>query len=256
MRVSIIQSALEWENKAANFANFEKKMAPLAGKTDLIVLPEMFTTGFTMNPAPFAENDLGPTVKWMRERAKKLGAAICGSFVHTDRTNFRNRLIFAKPDGTIDFYNKKHLFSPAGEADVFAPGKKRLILEWRGWRICPLICYDLRFPVFSRNRAGEKGYDLLLFVANWPAPRIEHWKTLLAARAIENVCYVAGVNIFGTDGNGNEYTGDSAIVDFMGKKLWSETGKEAIGTIELDKRALTDWRTKFPALAEADWFKM
>lgn len=256
MRLTVIQPALEWEDKPANLANFEKKLAPLAGQTDLVVLPEMFTTGFTMNPAPFAERDLGQTATWMREQAKKLDAAIVGSFISSDRRNYFNRLIFAKPDGTAEFYDKKHLFTPAGEAKIFTAGKKRLILEWRGWRVCPLICYDLRFPVFSRNKTGEKGYDLLLYVANWPAPRIEHWKTLLAARAIENVCFVAGANVVGTDGNGNGYTGDSAIIDFMGKKLWTATGEEAIGTAVLDKMALVHWREKFPALAEADGFKL
>ncbi len=256
MRVSIVQSALRWEDKAANLSSFAENLRSLAGKTDLVVLPEMFTTGFTMRPAPHAEGPLGPTLTWVRAQAERLDAAVTGSFIQTDKHNYFNTLFFATPGGTVSFYNKRHLFSLAGEDKVFKPGRRRLTVEWRGWRICPMVCYDLRFPVWSRNRADDKGYDLLLYVANWPAPRIEHWKTLLAARAIENLAYVAGCNVVGRDGNGHEYTGDSAILDFMGKAVWTETGKEAIGTASLDKMALVNWRNAFPALRDADRFSV
>lgn len=235
---------------------FSKKLAALKkGQTDLVVLPEMCSTGFSMNTTALAEPMNGPTVRFFKKQARRLDAAVVGSFICESKGQFFNRLVFATPDGKLKTYDKRHLFSLAGEADHFQAGKKRLVVEWRGWRICPLVCYDLRFPVFSRNVAGSE-YDLLVFIANWPEPRIEHWKTLLRARAIENLTCTIGVNIVGTDGNGHQYSGDSAAIDFMGKTVWTSTGGAAIETIEFEKQPQTDWRNRFPALADSDKFKI
>jgi predicted amidohydrolase len=260
MRLTVIQSALTWENPAANRAMFSQKLAPLRGLTDLVVLPEMFTTGFSMNAAALAEPMNGLTVQWLRKTADDLGAAVAGSFICSENGKFHNRLVFMRPSGNFDFYDKKHLFSMAGESEYFSSGKKRLTLEWRGWRICPLICYDLRFPVWSRNSPGsfaggmEPLYDLLLYVANWPSRRAHHWRALLAARAIENQVFVAGVNIFGTDGAGLEYAGDSAIIDFSGQALVQISGQEGVFTAELSLENLQQYRQQLPFLQDGDVF--
>jgi predicted amidohydrolase len=262
MRLSIVQTKLAWENPAANRAMFSQKLAPLRGHTDIIVLPEMFTTGFSMNAAALAEPMEGPTVQWLANTAKTLGAAIVGSFICAENSRFYNRLVFMRPDGNFDFYDKKHLFTLAGEQEYFSPGKKRLLLEWQGWRICPLICYDLRFPVWSRNTPGSLAsglqplYDLLIYVANWPARRAQHWRGLLHARAIENQAFVAGVNIFGSDGNGLEYTGDSAIIDFSGQPLAQISGGEGLFTAELSLEDLGRYRQQLPFLQDADAFAL
>ena len=254
MKITLVQTSLFWENKAENLAAFHKKLTPLRGQTDLVVLPEMFTTGFSMN-TDLAEPMNGPTVKWLKKQAKRLDAAVVGSFSCAEKGQFFNRLVFATPDGKVKTYDKRHLFGYSHESDFFQKGKKRLVVEWRGWRICPLICYDLRFPVFARNSMSD-GYDLLLFVANWPVRRIEHWKILLQARAIENMAHVVGINIMGRDGNGDDYFGDSAAIDFMGKTIWLATGEAAVETIEIEKTAQDDWRNRFPALRDADRFKI
>ena len=256
MKITLVQTALFWEKPAENLAMFSKKLAALKrGQTDLVVLPEMFNTGFSMNTAALAEPMNGPTVRFLKKQARRLDAAVTGSFICESKGQFFNRLVFATPDGKLKTYDKRHLFSLAGENAHFQNGKKRLVVEWRGWRICPLVCYDLRFPVFSRNIAGSE-YDLLIFIANWPEPRIEHWKTLLRARAIENLACTIGVNIIGHDGNGHEYTGDSAAIDHMGKTIWTATGHEALETVELELPPQNEWRTRFPALADADRFRM
>jgi omega-amidase len=262
MRLSILQTKLSWENPSANREMFSQKLAPLRGHTDIIVLPEMFTTGFSMNAAALAEPMEGPTVQWLETTAKNLGAAVVGSFICVENGRFYNRLVFMRPDGNFDFYDKKHLFTLAGEQAHFSPGKKRLTLEWKGWRICPLICYDLRFPVWSRNTPGSLAnglqplYDLLIYVANWPARRAHHWRGLLNARAIENQAFVAGVNICGSDGNGLEYTGDSAVIDFSGQPLAQISGGEGLFTAELSLEDLGHYRQQLPFLQDADAFAL
>lgn len=255
MRLSIVQRSLSWEQAEANRKNFSEILQPLKGQTDLVLLPEMFTTGFSMNTSAQAEPMDGPTMHWMQDTARNLDAAICGSFICKDAGQCYNRLVFMRPDGSFEHYDKRHLFSLANENQYFTPGEQRLCLEWKGWRICPLICYDLRFPVWSRNQGTS--YDLLLYVANWPSRRAHHWRTLLPARAIENQCYVAAVNIAGTDGNGLEYRGDSSVFDFSGNTMTQiPDGIEAINTVELSLSDLNAFRQQLPFLADADHFQI
>jgi predicted amidohydrolase len=263
MRITIVQSSIHWEQPAANLAMFEAKLAGLAGQTDLVVLPEMFSTGFTMKAEELAEPMEGKTVGWMQEMAARLGAAVTGSFICSEGARFFNRLLFVRPDGMVQHYDKKHLFTLAGEHEHFAPGQKRIIIEWKGFRICPLICYDLRFPVWSRNTRGSfinvlhPYYDILLYVANWPDRRSHHWQTLLPARAIENQAWVAGVNIVGTDGNNHTYSGDSTVIDFSGQRIAEiAKGQEGMATVELSLEALQAYRSQLPFLADADAFEL
>lgn len=262
MRISIVQSELHWEDPEANRKMFTAKLSVLRHATDLVVLPEMFSTGFTNHVEPLAELMEGPTMKWLHDTAQDLDAAVTGSFICEVEGNYYNRLIFMRPDGQFEFYDKKHLFSLSGENEYFTPGRKRITVTWRGWQICPMICYDLRFPAWSRNTAGNfvsghtPYYDLLLYVANWPNKRARHWKTLLAARAIENQAFVVGVNIVGTDGNGFEYSGDSTVVDYGGhSKVQISDGRSDIVTMELSLQDLQDYRKQLPFLADADVFE-
>ncbi len=197
--VTLVQSHLDWEAPQSNLDRFTALMEPLAGKTDLIILPEMFTTGFAMQPAPLAESSDGPTLEWMKKMARQLKAVVTGSIIAEEAGKYYNRLYWVEPGGRILHYDKRHLFGMAGEGDHYASGQERLIIDYEGWRICPLICYDLRFPVWSRN---TEEIDLLIYVANWPETRANDWCTLTTARAIENQCYVAAVNRIGEDGNG------------------------------------------------------
>ena len=213
-----IQTDLVWENPTKNLTYFEKTIKSLPKNIDLVVLPEMFTTGFTMNPKNVAEKMDGFSVSWMKRMAKKHEIAIVGSLVILEDEKYYNRLVFVHPSQKIEFYNKRHSFSLAGEDKVFTSGNEKLIIDFKGWKICPLICYDLRFPVWARN---TDNYDLLLFMANWPVARIKAWKTLLKARAIENMSYVIGVNRTGKDANNYEYSGDSLIIDYLGDELSS-----------------------------------
>ncbi|MCB0641885.1 MAG: amidohydrolase, partial [Phaeodactylibacter sp.] len=224
---------------------------PLAGKTDLIVLPEMFTTGFSMRSEDLAEPMDGPTVRWMQDQAEKLGAVLCGSFIAEERALYYNRLVWMRPDGQYFTYDKRHLFTLADEQDYFTPGSERLLVEWKGWTICPLICYDLRFPVWSRNNGN---IDLLLYVANWPSKRRHAWKTLLRARAIENQCYTVGVNRIGTDANEHPYAGDSSCIDFAGEILYQAAQVEQVCQMELSHDAQESFRARFPFLRDADRF--
>jgi omega-amidase len=255
LRVSIIQSALHWENPTANRAMFAEKIEALHGQSDLIVLPEMFTTGFSMNARPLAEPMEGPTLHWMRAQAARSRAAIVGSFNCLVDGECRNRLLFVQPDGIFFSYDKKHLFALAGEHEHYRAGSEKGLLTWKGWRICPMICYDLRFPVWSRNRK-EDPYDLLLYVANWPQRRSSHWKALLAARAIENQSFTIGVNIFGEDGNGLFYSGDSAIVDYSGELLCRISDAEGTHTTELNRADQAAYRKNLPFLEDADTFSL
>lgn len=227
LRIVGIQADLFWENPKKNLTFFEEKINSLPGNTDLIVLPEMFTTGFTMNPEKVAEKMDGISVSWMLKIAAEKQIAITGSLVISDGANYYNRLIFVHPSGKIETYNKRHSFTLAGEHKVYTSGKEKLIVTYKGWRICPLICYDLRFPVWARN---TENYDLLIFMANWPITRIKAWETLLKARAIENMSYVVGVNRTGKDANNYEYSGNSLAIDYLGEEL-SRLAKNEEGII-------------------------
>lgn len=255
LTVSFIQTSLHWQNPAANRAELDHHISEISIPTDLIVLPEMFTTGFSMEAAELAEPMDGPTMAWMREVAAARNAVVTGSLIINDAEQYFNRLFWVRPDGSFSYYNKRHLFTMAGEHHVYTAGTERLVEEWRGWRICPLVCYDLRFPVWSRNSAAQP-YDLLLYVANWPAARRNAWMTLLRARAIENVAYTIGVNCVGTDGKGLTYTGDSALLDMTGEYL-VEVGNQETGiTRTLRRTDLDDFRQRFPALHDADTFEL
>ena len=252
MKISIIQTSLAWEDAAANRANFTQKINSIA-ETDLVVLPEMFASGFTMNPSGVAETMDGESVTWMQQTAAAKNCAITGSLVIKEDGKYYNRLLFVLPDGEIKTYNKRHLFSYAGEEKFYTAGEEKLIIDYKGFRICPLVCYDLRFPVFARN---TEDYDVLLYVANWPQARILAWDTLLRARAIENMSYTVGVNRIGLDGNQHAYTGHSQIIDALGNYIVEPFEEEKIITVELDKQALIDSRKKFGFLNDRDSFKM
>lgn len=249
MKVALIQSSLTWENPTANRNYFEEKINGITEKVDLIVLPEMFTTGFTMNPETVAEAMEGETIIWLQSLAKSKNSAITGSLIIKENDAFYNRLLFVFPLGEIKFYDKRHLFTLAGEDKVYTSGTEKLIVEYLGWKICPLICYDLRFPVFARN---TEDYDLLLFVANWPKPRINAWDILLKARAVENMCYTIGVNRIGIDTNNLEYTGHSQVVDFLGNYNVQPQKTEGVFIIELDKNTMLETRKKLGFLNDRD----
>lgn len=254
LRVSFVQCMLHWEDANANRAMFAERLAPLAGTTHLIVLPEMFTTGFSMRSRELAEHMDGPTVEWMRAQAATLDAALYGSVIIEDGGRYVNRGLFITPDGTVTAYDKRHLFRMAGEDAHFDAGKERVVVQWRGWRLLLQVCYDLRFPVFSRSR---NDVDALLYVANWPEPRRAAWSSLLVARAIENLSYVVGVNRVGMDGKGIHYTGDSVVVEPRGATIAAiEPGTEGLATVTLDAAALQEFRTKFPAHLDADDFEL
>ncbi len=252
MKITLIQTDLLWNDPAGNRARFEQKIAE-AGSADLIVLPEMFSTGFCTQPRLAAEPLGGETLPWMKRIAQKTDCALAGSVAVEENGNYFNRFYFVKPDGSVSQYDKRHLFTYGGEHKEFTAGDKRVIVEYKGWRILLQICYDLRFPVWSRNR---NDYDLALYTANWPTPRVDAWSALLRARAIENLCYVAGINRTGTDPNCS-YCGKSALLDFKGQTLEDvEPGKEALLSAELDADALRDFRKNFPALQDADRFSL
>jgi predicted amidohydrolase len=252
--VALIQTQLFWENPVQTRANIADKIKQINVTVDIILLPEMFTSGFTMSPNNVAESMQGNTVKWMQEEAKKANAAIGGSLVIHENENYYNRFVFAKPGGGIETYDKRHSFTLAGEDKVYKAGTNRIIIDYRGWKICPLGCYDLRFPVWARN---TEDYDVLCYVANWPKPRINAWDALLKARAIENMSYCIGVNRVGLDGNNYEYSGHSAAYDGLGKQLTSiEDGKEQIAVITLNKDHLKKIRKKLMFLNDRDTFTL
>jgi predicted amidohydrolase len=259
LRVSLVQGATRWHDPAGNRAYYGAMIAPLAGQTDLVVLPETFTSGFSNEAIHNAETMEGPTVAWLRERAREIGAAVTGSVQLRVGEGVFNRLLFATPDGEVRQYDKRHLFRYADEHKRYAAGRERIVIEWKGWKICPLVCYDLRFPVFSRNRHdAQRGfdYDLVLFVANWPAARSYAWRMLLRARAIENLSYCVGLNRVGLDGNQLPYSGDSAVLDFMGQTMAELGAQEQTVTVTLDPAALAAFREKFPAWMDADAFEL
>lgn len=257
--MTIVQSMLHWEDAAENRGMLGTKLAPLAGETDLVVLPEMFTTGFSMRSAELAEPMNGPTVDWMRKQADELDAAVYGSVIIAEGGRYFNRGLFVKPDGGVTVYDKRHLFRFANETGHYSAGKERVVVEWRGWRILLQICFDLRFPVFARSRsiAGRGDYDAILYVANWPEARRYPWSQLLIARAIENQVYVAGVNRVGMDGKGIHYSGDSVVVDPRGALIGQvEPSQEGAATVTWERSALEDFREKFPVALEADDFDL
>jgi omega-amidase len=257
LRVTLIQTALIWHDPEANRRKFDLLMAPLAGKTDVIVLPEMFTTGFTMDATRMAEPANGATVEWLRSAAARLDAAITGSVVTEDGGRYFNRLTWMPPEGRSSSYDKRHLFRMAREHEHYASGDTRPTVTFRSFRICPLVCYDLRFPVWSRNRLGrDEGYDVLIYVANWPERRRYAWQTLLRARAIENLSYCVGVNRVGPDGGGIDHTGDSVALDFLGQPLAPVLEGESVVTVTLERAALETFRAKFPAHLDADEFEL
>lgn len=251
MKTVLIQAPLIWENARANRDYFSNKINSISREVDLIVLPEMFSTGFTMHPQIVAEKMSGDTVLWMQAIAIAKKTAVMGSLIIVENGNYYNRLLFVYPSGTIQQYDKRHLFTLAGEDKTYTSGKDKLIVEYMGWRICPLICYDLRFPVFSRN---AENYDLLVYVANWPKPRINAWDALLKARAIENMAYVIGVNRIGEDENGNEYTGHSQVIDAFGNCISEPGESESLIVVEINKAHLTQARDKFSFLNDRDHF--
>ena len=254
MHLTLLQPNLFWHDPVANRAHLEEQIFTLPEPTDLIVLPEMFTTGFTMDARAVAEPMGLTTLRWMRQMAAQTNAVVTGSYVVREGANtFFNRLVWMQPDGQFDTYDKRHLFRMAGEHEIYTSGNQRLIKEWRGWRICPLICYDLRFPVWSRNTQSSP-YDLLLYVANWPAARQRAWNTLLQARAIENLSYVVGVNRVGTDGNRLDYAGESAVIDFTGNILCQADDTETVHQQVLLLEKLRAFRARFPADLDADAF--
>jgi len=251
LKVAIIQKDLVWQDAEQNRVNLDAMFSEIED-VDLIILPEMFTTGFSMEPKAIAETMQGKTVGWMLNRAKRLDAAIVGSLIIQDNGMFYNRMLFVYPGGEIKQYDKRHAFTLAGENKEYTSGKNKLIVDYKGWKICPLICYDLRFPAWSRN---VDNYDLLLYSANWPKPRINAWNTLLKARAIENMSYCIGVNRVGVDAHNYEYSGNSVAIDYLGNELTAICEhKEAILYASLDKEEMYKTRAKLPFLEDRDTF--
>ncbi len=254
LTVTLIQSNLSWENPVQNRLNFEKKIKTIKTPTDIILLPEMFTTGFTMNPESLSEPMNGESVKWMKALAKDTNAAITGSLIIKEDGSYLNRLCFVEPNGDVVYYNKRHTFTLAGEDKVYKAGSEKVIFFYKGWKICPQICYDLRFPVFARN---VEDYDLLFYVANWPKPRISAWDALLKARAIENMSYTIGVNRVGFDANNYEYPGHSVVYDCLGNPLTDlKSFKEGISTVTLSKKHQNKYREKLQFLNDRDRFTL
>ena len=254
MKIALIQTSLSWENPSENRASLQENITSISQYVDLIVLPEMFTSGFTMNPEKVAETMQGETISWLKDLARSKNCAITGSLVIQEKGKYFNRLVFVLPSGEIQHYDKRHLFTLAGEDKVYTPGAYKLIINYKGFKICPLICYDLRFPVFARN---VEDYDLLLYVANWPKIRINAWDTLLKARAIENMSFCIGVNRVGLDGNSYEYTGHSAAYDVLGNRIDTiPENKEVTEIVVLEKEHIKKYREKLNFLNDKDDFSL
>src|SRR6218665_2245804 len=247
MKIALIQSDLVWENASANRENFDSKINEIDSEINLIVLPEMFSTGFTMNASDIAETMQGETVEWMKWKAKQKKSAITGSVVITENGNYYNRMFFVFPSGDFQYYDKRHLFSLAGEDQFYTPGTQKVIVEYLDWKICLQICYDLRFPVFARN---VENYDLLLYVANWPKVRTNAWDALLKARAIENLSYVVGVNRIGLDANDYEHIGHSQVIDFLGNPVLEPQENGGVFMVEINKNQLLETRKKLDFLSD------
>ena len=258
LNIALIQTNLYWKDKVANLAMLEEKIWQIEVAVDLIILPEMFPTGFSMDAAELAEPMNLNVCKWMRQMASQKNATIAGSAIIQVDGKFYNRLLWVSPDGMIQHYDKRHLFRMADEDQSFSAGDRLPIFELNGWKICPQVCYDLRFPIWSRNRMidGELAYDLIFYVASWPAARVSAWDALLPARAIENLSYSIGVNRVEADGNGVQYNGHSAVYDFKGKQVEYLGEKEKTAIISLDRQALDSYREKFPAWMDSDSFSI
>lgn len=253
MKVAVIQSDIIWESPKANLEAFENKINSIEEEVDLIVLPEMFSTGFTMNPSTVAESMAGATVSWLMDLANLKNTAITGSVIIEENNKYYNRMLFVYPTGEIKYYDKRHLFSLAKEEDFFTAGREKVIVNYNGWDICLQICYDLRFPVFVRN---VENYDLLIYVASWPKPRIMAWDSLLRARAIENLCYTIGVNRVGIDGNKLEYVGHSQAIDYLGNSIIEPFENETISIFSIDKAIMLETRSKLNFLNDKDQFSI
>ena len=254
LKIALIQSDLVWENPKQNRENFSDKINAINQEVNLVILPEMFTTGFTMNAVDIAETMQGETVKWMQELATKKQVAITGSVIISEDNKYYNRLLFVHPSGKIETYNKRHTFTLAGEDKVYSAGTDKFIINYKGWKICPLVCYDLRFPVWARN---TEDYDVLLYVANWPKPRINAWNALLKARAIENMCYCIGVNRVGLDTNNYEYSGNSAVYNVLGEEISNISPNiEQTEILVLDKNHIKTNREKLQFLNDRDDFNL
>ena len=259
IKISLIQASLHWEDRQKNLNHLEGLMGALKGKTDIIVLPEMFTSGFSMNIETQSNTMNGEAINWMTEMAKELKAVVCGSLIVAEGEKFYNRFVWMEANGNWQKYDKRHLFKMANEDQSYTAGNERVIINYKGWKIMPLVCYDLRFPVWSKNKliTNEAEYDLLIYTANWPKVRNVVWKNLLISRALENQVYVAGVNRVGEDENGIIYSGDSAIISPYGAYLsQAKEEKEDIITSEFDLQTLKDFRNKFPVLSDADKFEI
>ena len=253
LNITIVQSDLVWENVDANLEMFSKKIAPITN-TDIIALPEMFNTGFSMNSKNLSETVNGKSVNWLKQQAKNKNAVIIASLIIKEDDNYFNRLFWVNPDGTYEYYNKRHLFRMANEHNYYTAGTKELIINYKGWRIKPLICYDLRFPVWSRNK---NDYDLLIYVANWPERRFKPWEILLKARAIENQAYVVGVNRVGIDDNNVVFSGNSAIIDAYGNILTNlKAHEDSFETTTISLNKLNNFRNKFPVGLDVDNFNI
>ncbi|MGV8812862.1 MAG: amidohydrolase [Gelidibacter sp.] len=254
LNIALIQTELTWENPEQNRAHISKKIDDIFDPVDVIVLPEMFTSGFTMMPQNVAETMNGETIAWMKTVAAQKQAAITGSLVIIEDDNYYNRMVFVHPNGKTEHYDKRHTFTLAGEDKVYTAGSKKIMIDYKGWKICPLVCYDLRFPVWSRN---SENYDVLIYVASWPAIRMVAWDTLLKARAIENMSYCVGVNRVGKDANNHEYSGHSAVYDVLGNRIDTiPFDKEAVEIVTLKKQDIELNRSKFNFLADQDQFSI
>jgi omega-amidase len=259
LTITLIQTNLHWENKAANLLMLEQKIKSMEERTEVIVLPEMFSTGFSMNANALAEDMDGETVNWMKRVAAENKIILTGSIIIKENENFYNRLVWMLPNGQYGMYDKRHLFGFGNETEHYSAGNKRLIASVKGWKINLQICYDLRFPVWARQKPANKNeaeYDVLIYVANWPERRSHAWKTLLCARAIENQCYVVGVNRVGDDGNNIYHSGNSMVIDPLGQVLYHKAEEEDIFTLLLDKEKLNEVRNKFPFLKDRDDFNI
>lgn len=253
MKIALIQTNLIWENPLENRSHLAQKITGFMEEVDLIVLPEMFSSGFTMNPKAVAETMQGETIAWLQHLAKAKNCAITGSLVIEENGHYYNRLVFVFPNGELKTYDKRHLFTLAGEDKTYTAGSDKLIIDYKGFKICPLICYDLRFPVFARN---VENYDLLIYVANWPKPRVNAWDILLKARAVENMSYAVGVNRIGADNNNLEYVGHTQAIDFLGNYLVEPKETDGVFIVELDKEKLLETRSKLAFLDDKDEFKI
>lgn len=254
LKITTFQSYLFWENIDKNLQNLGLRLSSIREKTDLIVLPEMFSTGFSMNPSKFAEEMGGKSMKWMHDQARKFDSVVTGSIIIKEDNKNYNRLIWMRPDGTHEYYDKRHLFGLGEEDQHYTAGTKKLFVELNDWKICPVICYDLRFPVWLRNT--DQKYDMLLIVANWPERRSLHWRSLIPARAIENQAFVVAVNRVGHDGNEVYHSGDSMCIDPNGKVIYYKPNDEDLYTFSINKDDVTEARATFPFLKDGDSFKL